>query len=264
MKKHFKIGEISKLYNIGVDSIRYYEEIGLLNPDRSESGYRHYSIHDIWKLNVIRDLRSIGFTMEQIHEYLTCHNVASSLALLEEEENAIKKQMQHLMKLQKNVAHRLETIHSALTLPLHQITLLTLPARHCHSLSEGYSHAEEMDLLIKRLINLNQDRLYIIGSNQIGTVISRTSLLTNKKPIYQSVFIIDDDGSETISSGKYLTVAYRGCYTQTVDWGIKLIAYANDHHLKITGDLLELLWIDIHTTSEENEYITQLQLPVQD
>ncbi len=49
MKKHFKIGEISKLYNIGVDSIRYYEEIGLLNPDRSESGYRHYSIHDIWR-----------------------------------------------------------------------------------------------------------------------------------------------------------------------------------------------------------------------
>ena len=28
MKKFFKIGEISKLYGIGVDSIRYYEEIG--------------------------------------------------------------------------------------------------------------------------------------------------------------------------------------------------------------------------------------------
>ena len=62
MKNFFKIGEISKLYGIGVDSIRYYEEIGIINPKRSESGYRHYSIHDIWKLNVIRDLRSIGFT----------------------------------------------------------------------------------------------------------------------------------------------------------------------------------------------------------
>lgn len=59
MKKFFKIGEISKLYGIGVDSIRYYEEIGIIKPERSESGYRHYSIHDIWRLNVIRDLRSI-------------------------------------------------------------------------------------------------------------------------------------------------------------------------------------------------------------
>ena len=82
MKQYFKIGEISKLYNIGVDSIRYYEEIGLIKPERSESGYRHYSIHDIWRLNVIRDLRSIGFTMEQIREYLGNHTTASSLKLL--------------------------------------------------------------------------------------------------------------------------------------------------------------------------------------
>ncbi len=39
MKKFFKIGEISKLYGIGVDSIRYYEEIGIIKPERSESGY---------------------------------------------------------------------------------------------------------------------------------------------------------------------------------------------------------------------------------
>lgn len=31
MKNFFKIGEISKLYGIGVDSIRYYEEIGIIN-----------------------------------------------------------------------------------------------------------------------------------------------------------------------------------------------------------------------------------------
>ena len=48
MKNFFKIGEISKLYGIGVDSIRYYEEIGIIKPQRSESGYRYYSIHDIW------------------------------------------------------------------------------------------------------------------------------------------------------------------------------------------------------------------------
>ena len=117
MKNFFKIGEISKLYGIGVDSIRYYEEIGIIKPKRSESGYRHYSIHDIWKLNVIRDLRSIGFTMEQIRKYLNHHTVSSSLSMLEEEKEAISKQMQHLQKLQKNVEHRLNNIHSALSLP---------------------------------------------------------------------------------------------------------------------------------------------------
>ena len=100
MKKYFKIGEISRIYDIGVDSIRYYEEIGIIKPERSESGYRLYSIHDIWRLNVIRDLRSIGFTMEQIRKYLENHNTASSLKLLEEEQEAIQKQMLKLQKLQ--------------------------------------------------------------------------------------------------------------------------------------------------------------------
>ena len=101
MKQYFKIGEISKLYKIGVDSIRYYEEIVLIQPERSESGYRHYSIHDIWRLNVIRDLRSIGFTMEQIREYLENHTTSSSLKLLEEEQEAIQNQMLHLEKTAK-------------------------------------------------------------------------------------------------------------------------------------------------------------------
>lgn len=262
MKNYFKIGEISKLYGIGLDSIRYYEEIGIIKPMRSDSGYRYYSIHDIWKLNVIRDLRSIGFTMEQIREYLNHHTVSSSLSMLENEKETIAKQIQYLQKLQKNVEHRLNNIHSALSLPLEEICFIKIPPRHCHRLPEGYEHEEEMDLLIKQLINLNQQRLYIIGSNQIGTVISLPTLLNKKTLSYQSVFLIDEEGPDIIQGGNYLCVTYRGDYKQSSRWGQELIQYARSHNFEILGNLLEILWIDIHTTSEESEYITQLQLPV--
>lgn len=262
MKNFFKIGEISKLYGIGVDSIRYYEEIGIIKPMRSESGYRHYSIHDIWKLNVIRDLRSIGFTMEQIRKYLNHHTVSSSLSMLEEEKEAISKQMQHLQKLQKNVEHRLNNIHSALSLPLDKIHLRNIPPRHCRRLPEGYETEEEMDLLIKQLINLNQNRLYIIGSNQIGTIVSLPALLNKETLSYQSVFLIDDEGSDIIDGGDYLCVTYRGSYEKSAYWGQQLTQYAHTHNFTIHGNLLEILWIDIHTTSNESEYITQLQLPI--
>ena len=55
--------------------------------------------------------------MEQIRKYLENHNTASSLKLLEEEQEAIQKQMLKLQKVQKNVAHRLNTIRSAQNLP---------------------------------------------------------------------------------------------------------------------------------------------------
>ena len=65
MKQFYKIGEISKLYQIGPDSLRYYEELGLLNPTRGENGYRMYGLNDLWRLNVIRDLRKLNFPMEK-------------------------------------------------------------------------------------------------------------------------------------------------------------------------------------------------------
>lgn len=66
MKNYYKINEISKLYNIGVDSLRYYEEIGILHPMRDKNRYRQYTTSDIYRLNMIRDLRNLGFSMKHI------------------------------------------------------------------------------------------------------------------------------------------------------------------------------------------------------
>ena len=89
MKNYYKINEISKLYNIGVDSIRYYEELGILHPKRASNGYRQYTTNDIHRLNVIRDLRSLGFSMQSIKAYLENQSISSSLAFMEKEEKII-------------------------------------------------------------------------------------------------------------------------------------------------------------------------------
>lgn len=61
MKDYYKIGEISKIYGIGRDSLMYYEEIGILRPVRDINGYRMYNISDIWKLNLIKNLEAWTF-----------------------------------------------------------------------------------------------------------------------------------------------------------------------------------------------------------
>ena len=47
MKDYYKINEISKLYGIGVDSLRYYEKLGILRPRRDTNGYRLYDLKDM-------------------------------------------------------------------------------------------------------------------------------------------------------------------------------------------------------------------------
>ena len=70
MKDYYKIGEISKIYGIGRDSLMYYEDIGILKPFRDKNGYRMYKLSDIWRLNLIKELRSLNFPMKKIKEYL--------------------------------------------------------------------------------------------------------------------------------------------------------------------------------------------------
>lgn len=60
MKQFYKINEISKLYNIGPDSLRYYEKLGLLAPKRGKNNYRLYTLDDLWRLNIIRRSASSG------------------------------------------------------------------------------------------------------------------------------------------------------------------------------------------------------------
>ena len=260
MQKYFKIGEISRLYCIVVDSLRYYEKIGLLNPLRAESGYRYYSVREIWKLNVIRDLRELNFSLEQIGRYLQRHSIDSTLELLQQEEQTIGEKIRELQSLQKNVERRMDSIRRAAEKPTDLITLEPYPQRRCRFLPEGYSEEHEMDVLIKRLLNTDRDHLYLIGNNQIGTAIPLQTFLKTGKLQYAGVFAIDENGEQILPAGNYLTVVYRGDYRKSEDWAKRMIRYAQAHQIRLKGDILELLLVDIHVSSDQEEHITELQI----
>lgn len=84
MKKLYKIGDISKLYNISNDILRYYEKIGLLTPDvRGENGYRYYSEKQLWKLNNIRSLRGLGVGLKDITNFLQTRSIKKTEEMIE-------------------------------------------------------------------------------------------------------------------------------------------------------------------------------------
>ena len=56
MKDYYKIGEISEMYDMSRDSLMYYEKLGIIEPTREDNGYRLYSVSDIWRLNLIKEL----------------------------------------------------------------------------------------------------------------------------------------------------------------------------------------------------------------
>jgi Zn(II)-responsive transcriptional regulator len=65
------IGVLAKRAGVRIDTVRYYERYGLLEPSgRLESGYRRYGATEIARLRFIRRAKSLGFTLKEIRELL--------------------------------------------------------------------------------------------------------------------------------------------------------------------------------------------------
>lgn len=65
-----KIGEFSRLMQTTVKTLRHYEQIGLLLPDEVDeaTGYRYYRMEQMQRLNAIKDLKSLGFSLDEIKD----------------------------------------------------------------------------------------------------------------------------------------------------------------------------------------------------
>ncbi|HZU91233.1 MAG TPA: helix-turn-helix domain-containing protein [Stellaceae bacterium] len=61
------IGELARRTQCNIETIRYYERIGLLPPPRRSAGrYRRYGGDDVGRLKFIRRARQLGFTLDEV------------------------------------------------------------------------------------------------------------------------------------------------------------------------------------------------------
>ncbi|MGP4050374.1 MerR family transcriptional regulator [Streptomyces sp. 2A115] len=69
--RHMQIGEVAARTELSLRTIRHYEETGLVIPSaRSRGGFRLYTETDVARLMVIRRMKPLGFTLEQMRDLL--------------------------------------------------------------------------------------------------------------------------------------------------------------------------------------------------
>lgn len=64
------ITELAKIFNVTTRTVRYYEELGLLQPERTASNQRLFSKSEVVKMKLIVRGKRFGFTLEEIKEMI--------------------------------------------------------------------------------------------------------------------------------------------------------------------------------------------------
>ena len=67
-----QIGAVAERTSLSLRTIRWYEEEGLVGPtSRTGGGFRLYSEHDVARLEVIKQMKPLGFSLEEMRQLLT-------------------------------------------------------------------------------------------------------------------------------------------------------------------------------------------------
>jgi len=105
----YKISEVSKMTDIPVVTIRYFEEQGIVSPVRKGS-YRYFSEQDIYNLCEYRKMRSYGMKLEEIKAFLQIQDMRTYASAFERLEEHYKKQADRYRILAECTSKSVKTI----------------------------------------------------------------------------------------------------------------------------------------------------------
>lgn len=107
------INELSKKTGVSAHTIRYYEKLGLLKGKRKEevksNQYFHYDEEAVYKLELIRDAKAVGFTLNEIKQLIDAwfnkkFGIAKKIAILDDKLKSINEKIEQLKEVKKLIA----------------------------------------------------------------------------------------------------------------------------------------------------------------
>jgi DNA-binding transcriptional MerR regulator len=108
-----KIAEVSEQFGLYVDTLRYYERVGLIpHVHRNEGGIRDYDELDLRRVDFIKCMRSAGLPIEVLIEYV---------ALVQQGDKTIEARKQILKEQRELVAARMNEMQKTLDILDHKI-----------------------------------------------------------------------------------------------------------------------------------------------
>ncbi|WP_353893653.1 MerR family transcriptional regulator [Proteinivorax hydrogeniformans] len=266
MKKAYTIGEISKLYDISTDSLRYYEEKGLIKPKRDNNDYRIYTLDNIWRLNIIKDLRKLNFSTRQIKNYLEERSASNTLKLMEKKVELIEKEIEPLIRTKNNLKQKIDHIKELKKIQKEEtIEIKNIKSRKILLLEDDITDDNEVDLVFRKIEGQNDQRLFLFGNKDMGVFITKEGLEQKKYASFEKAFFIVNDQeiyNHILPCGKYLSLIYKGGYNKSQKMFDKAMNYIKSEGYKVNGQAMEIYRLDIHGTAYENEYITEIQIPI--
>ena len=178
----YTIGQVSKFLGISRDTLKFYEDKGLVNPKKNdENGYRIYNQVDIYDIATINFYREIDIEIKKIQEIRKSKSINNLELLLEEKEQIILKEIEYKKLLLKKVqlvkedCDKIKTYFGKYTIKEMKPLEVKGKIKHVTNYEEYEALKENTNNLkkavtltdLRRVINFNEDGRWSTGGENI-------------------------------------------------------------------------------------------------
>jgi len=167
-----KIGDFSRLMQVSMRTLRYYEEIGLLKPYEVDewTGYRYYLVKQMTTVGLIRNFKEAGFSLEEIRDFFEDGNLVPDTESIKEKIVQCNQQIERLStrrKLLQLMLDRDKRINAQ-----ERFSIQSIPALNVASYRATVHSYEEWRDVVANIVNPEIEKLeYVRIPNNIGFTI---------------------------------------------------------------------------------------------
>lgn len=265
--KNFSIGEVSRLHNISVQTLRYYDKIGLFKPKviNKKSNYRYYSMEQFLQLDIIKYCKSIGLPLEQIKSLIgTNISIEEMFKVVNIQQEIIENKLREMNAIKNHLSSIKGKLSSIIEHESNKVFIKYNEKRKYISFDYVSNNSDELEINYRKAmleIEKNKENLnYDLGV---------TTSYDYKKDeiIYKSImFNMNESGLKlnsniiTLPEGEYITIYFEGKWFESKDYYDEIIKYINENNIKVKGDFHELYIFPQVDEDGEERTLTQLEI----
>ena len=266
-EKYFTTGTFAKICHVEKHVLLHYEKIGLFRPAiQMENGYRYYSIHQYDTFIVIRTLKNLGMSLNDIKIYLEKRNPELFLKLMDEKYEDAQQEIRRLESMKEMIRRLKEETNQALLSP-REIQLVEMPG-------ESLLLSEDLEGKTSDSFAAFMEAYICFSGGDpsnipefVGNMITVENIRSGNYLSYSYFFtpVKKKKGKNgERKKGTYLCAYHRGMYQDIGKTYQTMLAYASRHSLELGTYAYEDYMIADIAQKDPAGYITRILIEVVD
>lgn len=266
-KNYYTIGEISKICDIPIRTLRYYDDIKLVVPQkREDNNYRLYHANQIIQINQILQYKIQGYSIKEIKEHLNNNSIEFSKETLTIKRKQLQDTIHQLQNLEKRISYQLSVLAYQDRLP--HIKLKTLPEKQIVYLREkGLANPPAFMRKFAALNAIIQQYKLTPISNVMARYYDDYRQYDPTNADIEVFLEIEEtqpvEGiTRKMESLQVVSALHYAHYQDEYKTYTMMMQWMDEHGYTMCAPAIEHYLIDAILTDHVDEYVTELMIPV--